>query len=456
MEINKLLSSYHFEKVAGIPYFFTKTQGLNGVIKYKIDDFYVEELFKKCIPVTNDELLRQFFPNKGNYLYVVIQKKNYSINELTNYIADRLRINKTYIGISGIKDKRAVTVQLVSLKNISAEHVNVLNSSRVQVLAYYYSYGPLHLGTHEGNRFIVSIRNIKLDKENIIKTCEEISETLQNPIPNYFGYQRFGIPRAVTHLIGRELLLGNFEKAIEIMLGHPDPDEPQETREFREIYESTRDLQTSIKYLPEKLYYEKMVAEYLLRHPNDYEGAISSLPVAAIRMFLEAYSSYIFNLLLTKRLQFGTNVFKGDLIAPLDGFTPVNYCWEAGKEITIEKANNLVLSGKAAIVLPVIGHRIKIGSGYVREFLNEILINEGIRLYDFKFVAGSKAVFLKGSYRNAFIKLINNIKYTVEEDLILDGQNLILEFSLPRGSYATIILREFMKSNSQGSYIGKI
>jgi tRNA pseudouridine synthase, TruD family len=456
MDFKKLLPSYDFEKKVGIPYFITNTPALNGVIKYKVDDFYVEELFKECIPVTNHEFLSKLFPNKGNYLYIVIQKKNYSVNELLDYISSKLRISKSYIGISGIKDKRAVTVQLLSLKNIKAEHVNILNSSRIKVLSSYYSYGPLHLGTHEGNRFVVSIRNIKIDKEKVRKICEELSSYLKGYIPNYFGYQRFGIPRAVTHLIGKELLLNNFKKAIDIMLGYPDPFEPEEIRFFRETYENTRDLKLSLKYLPESLYYEKIVVEYLLQHPDDYEGAISALPATSIRMFIEAYSSYIFNLLLNKRMELGTEVCKGDLIAPLDGLTPVNYCWEAGKEISIEKAEELISKGKATIVLPVIGHKIKLGFGYIRENLNEILINEGLRLKDFKFVVDSKPVFIKGSYRSVFVKLIGELKYYIEDDLILEGCNLILDFGLPRGSYATLVLREFMKSPSEGAYIGKI
>ncbi len=457
MTYDNLLPSYEFEKLMGIPYFFTSTQPIHGVIKYRIDDFYVEEIFKNGIFATQIDLLNNLFPNKGNYLYVVIQKRNLSVNELLDYISNKLRINKSSIGISGIKDKRAITTQILSLKGINSEHVKILNSSRVKILGSFYSYGPLRLGTHEGNHFIIIIRNIKLNKDKLI----EISSFLQNffnfnLIPNFFGYQRFGIPRSVTHLIGRELLLNNFEKAIDLILGYPDVYEPEEIRNFREVYNKTRDLNLCLKYLPSSLYYEKIVIEYLLQHQNDYEGAIAALPATTLRMFLESYSSYIFNILLTKRLSLGIEPIKGDLITPLNRYTPINYSWEIGREIDLDKAVKLISNRKATLVLPVLGYKIKLGYGLVRDILNEILINEGLRLKDFKFIVKNKPVIIRGSYRSAFVNLISKLRYTIEEDLILDGNALILDFSLPRGSYATIVLREYMKSPNEGFYIGKI
>jgi len=97
MTYDNLLPSYEFEKLMGIPYFFTSTQPIHGVIKYRIDDFYVEEIFKNGIFATQIDLLNNLFPNKGNYLYVVIQKRNLSVNELLDYISNKLRINKSSI-----------------------------------------------------------------------------------------------------------------------------------------------------------------------------------------------------------------------------------------------------------------------------------------------------------------------------------------------------------------------
>jgi tRNA pseudouridine13 synthase len=447
-----------FEKNMGIHYYITDTQPLFGIIKYKPEDFIVEEILRDGTILNIDGNFKLNFPDKGNFLYIVTLKRNLNIYELINSLVNNLRISHSYLGVSGVKDKRAVTTQLVSIKGYKKELIEQVKFKKIKILASAYSYGPLRLGTHLGNRFTVTIRKINLDKDTIYNISSEVTNTLNNiMIPNYFGYQRFGIPRPFTHEIGKALVLNDYEKAVRFLIGNPDPLEPEENKIARKIYDETNDPAETLKYLPSNLYYERIVLEYLLHHPNEYANALAKLPSSILRLFLESYSSYLFNKFLSERINsIGFNLNEGDLVSPLDNLSPINYVFEIGRNISKERALWLLEKSKVAIVLPVIGHRVKLNGGYMRDIENKILIEEGVRIYDFKVkLTDEKTVALKGAYRRIDLKLIHPIEFQIISDEIFNAHSLLLRFSLPRGCYATIILREFMKSPTPASYIGK-
>jgi len=141
----------------------------------------------------------------------------------------------------------------------------------------------------------------------------------------------------------------------------------------------------------------------------------------------------------------------------LDNLSPINYVFEVGKNVSKEKAQELIRKGKVAIVLPVMGYKVKLNGGIIREIENTVLIEEGVRPSDFKVrLTEEKTIYLKGAYRRIDLKLIHPIIFQPIQDDIFNTNALLLTFSLPRGCYATIILREFMKSPTPSSYIGKI
>jgi len=446
-----------FEKKVGIEYFITNTKPLFGLIKYKSSDFIVEEILWDGTVLSLNKPILLNLPNKGDYLYVVVAKDNLSINELINTLTNKLRIERSKIGISGIKDKRAITVQLLSLKGVKDVEISKLRFSKIKILSSSYSFGPLRLGTHLGNFFHVLIRNISLSKDEIKNICDKVIFQLTNSfIPNYFGYQRFGIPRPVTHLIGKYLLLNDFEKAFDYLIGYPDPLEPEEFRIARETYHKTHDVRETLKVLPENLYYEKIALNHLLHHNNDYIGAFSKLPNLALRLFIESYSAYIFNKALSIILKENLiNIENGDIVAINVNYNPSSYVFEVGYNISKDNAIKNIEKGKLIKVLPIMGYKVKIGGGIMKELLREILINEGVRQEDFKLRLNNKIIALKGTYRRIDIPFIYPLSYEIREDEIFKNNCVYLSFALPKGIYATIIIREIMKHNFEGAYIGK-
>ncbi|HLI46040.1 MAG TPA: tRNA pseudouridine(13) synthase TruD [Geobacterales bacterium] len=449
-----MLQAYEFEKELGIEFFASHSYPLLGVIKQSAEDFIVEEILRDGTILDVNGNFKFRLPNKGKYLYVAIKKRNITTSDVMIALMQKFKLKFSDIGVYGIKDRRAIAVQCFTLKNVVEKDVKDLKLRKVKPLACSLGYGPARLGQHLGNNFKVVIRNVPLQKDKVVEVLEEFKKV--SFIPNYFGYQRFGMPRPVTHKIGESIIKGDYEKAINYLVGFIDPLEPEDHIFARKIFMDTNDPAETLKYLPESLLYERMVLEYLLHHPKDYSGAISKLPAGALRLFIEAYSSYLFNRFLSSRLRAKLlSLEEGDLVSPLDYGLPVFYAFRVGTDIDKQRARELVEKNKLALVLPVMGYRAKLSGGVMGDMEREELVKDGIRPSDFKLWLGDKFVGLKGSYRRLDLKLLDELKYDLLEDQITGSYILSVKFALYRGSYATTYLREIMKQPFAGSYFGK-
>ena len=100
------------------------------------------------------------------------------------------------------------------------------------------------------------------------------NETVGQGIPNYFGLQRFGATRPVTHLVGECILRGDFEQAVVTYIGKEFPGEPEHVRAVRSAFFTTRDIQAALQDLPPQMSFERAMLHYLYQHPDDYSGAL--------------------------------------------------------------------------------------------------------------------------------------------------------------------------------------
>jgi hypothetical protein len=132
------------------------------------------------------------------------------------------------------------------------------------------------MGDLKGNRFTINVRDTDTDaaatKETVSQILSEIQET--GGFPNYYGIQRFGIARPVTHLVGEQIVRGDLRKAVEIYLFHPSEFEDDEVRNAREILSRCDGDYSSIDFiLPKLMGFEQTLVDYLRQNPG---GLITS------------------------------------------------------------------------------------------------------------------------------------------------------------------------------------
>ncbi|MEM2815621.1 MAG: tRNA pseudouridine(13) synthase TruD [Candidatus Bathyarchaeia archaeon] len=444
------------EKLIGMEVYSTKSQGIGGVIRYSPEDFIVEEVLvdgsTARIQGTKSQVSNCTVPTpKHPYLLCVLIKRNKDTLLAIENIAERLGINTNRIHIAGIKDTKAVTAQHITIEGITAESVQRLNIPSVEVYAIGYSRSKLSPSYLLGNSFQVIIRRIGRSrtfvKERINRALEELARV--GGVPNFFGHQRFGTTRPITHLVGKALIQGEIEKAAMIFLAKPSPYEHPESREARKILWETGDFKRALENFPKKLYYERVMLRHLAKRENDYIGAFRRLPKKLLRLFPQAYQAYIFNKFLSRRILFGLPLNKaeiGDCVVSLDptGLVNPKIC-ETADNANLSELNEAIKSGRKRLALPMVGFKHKLSQGLQGEIGRKILEEEGISLENFK-VKRIPELSLKGGIRSAITPLNSlRIDEISRDETKQRKWKIKLMFMLHRGSYASVFLREIMK-----------
>uniref|UniRef100_A0A915DEX0 TRUD domain-containing protein n=1 Tax=Ditylenchus dipsaci TaxID=166011 RepID=A0A915DEX0_9BILA len=219
--------------------------------------------------------------------------------------------------VAGTKDRRAITSQLVCAYRVTKEKLlkTASNLRGIWISNLHYSKQRLQLGSSNGNRFSVVLRDIGDVGEAELKG--RIEKWASGGFLNYFGHQRFGSCGVSTAEIGRLILSGKWEEAVKTIL------EPRETArgqllECLQKYQETGDAEQALKKLHMGQRYnliEGVVLSELKKNKDAFKNAIMALFRDARSLYVHAYQSLVFNKILTKRVQkYGTKVLEGDVL----------------------------------------------------------------------------------------------------------------------------------------------
>ncbi len=212
------------------------------IIKERPEDFIVEE-----IPTIK---LR----DEGRHSIFLMTKKGVSTQKAIEIIKRRLRLKNSQIGYAGSKDKNAVTKQWISIKK-NINHNMEFSNIRLEYLGK--SDERILLGNLKGNRFKIRVKNLSEDN---IRNVERVGEEFN--MPNYFGEQRFS---KSNEKIGELIIKRQFKEAVE---------------------ELSKE--------------NKLVRESIEKKPNDYLGALRSIPRQNLLMYIHSFQSYLFNEALSR------------------------------------------------------------------------------------------------------------------------------------------------------------
>jgi tRNA pseudouridine13 synthase len=442
------------EKVVGIEVYSTSGfSGISAIYKKRYKDFIVKEITStgQVLEIRGNDTTINFSENsKDRYTTFNLVKINKDTFGAIRMISRALKIHPNLIEVAGLKDKRSISVQKASIKGDQVEKLKKLKLKDIFFRGITPARKSVKLGSNRGNHFIITLRNIdkKVNEEKRIK--ELINELHTRGFPNYYGLQRFGTFRPNSHLIGRFILEGEYKKAYDEFVLATYSTELPESQLLREELKKTGDLEKAYNSFPEGLNYERAMIKYLINNPRDYEGAINHLPNYLIKLLISSFQSYLFNKMLSLRHKNEISIYKpikGDVFSILDddngNITKIKYTYGGLYDEFLREANNL---NRARIVMPLIGYDTNLDDfPLVKSLLLEILDKEQISaeifnnelLYTYEF---------KGSFRPIIVKPIGlKILEFTEDDIFQNKNKLKIEFSLQKGSYATLLLREIIK-----------
>lgn len=441
------------EKEIGIEVFASASQGISGLIKQVPEDFIVEEILldgsrAKRIPEPPSRL-----GGDSRYLICSLIKRNWETIFATRVIARKLGISEGRIQTLGLKDKRAVTAQHVSIESIKMEELKRIMSEGLMVQPLRYSPNMVFPHMLYGNAFHIAIRRIEHPCSVITDRTEATLNRLRSlgGFPNFFGHQRFGVMRPITHQVGKALAEGSLEKAALLFLAERSPWEHSVSRLARENLSRSCDFETALEEFPKNLFYERLMLSYLSKHPEDYTGAFRQLPSRLRRLFLHAYQSYLFNCFLSERAKREIPIEEpqsGDYVLKADSNGLPSRSHIKATSRNLEDLRQSVRKRRMCVGLPLIGFRQCTSEGVQGEIEHSILQREKMTLQDFH-VSSMPEVSAGGGLR-ATVAQIQGLRFEMPRDDELNSlsRKLELNFTLHRGCYATSFLREIMKPDN--------
>ena len=419
--------------------YITKTEGIGGTIKYYYEDFNVSE-----ISYFNSN-------SNGKYLIAELEKKNWDLNHCIKIISNKLNISYKRIGFAGTKDKRAVTRQKISIYNINKEQLESISIKDIHLKYLGYSNKKIEIGDLIKNKFEINIRFLKYNKQKTKLLIENITNEIISigGVPNYYGIQRFGDKREITHLIGYYILKRDYKQAVLTYLTSISCEEDEDTKKMRKYILKEMNFKEALKICPLYLSPERTLLDSLIKNNNNYLDSILNFPNNLFMMFIHSYQSQIFNCIISERLKRNLKLNEaiiGDIVCyQTKEKTPKISSIEKVTIDNIDGINNLIKKKRAYITAPLIGYDTIIASGIPGEIEKTIFEKTKLNISDFNFENEKNKNIHKFSSRGTRKEILLVVEPTFS--IVGDDNNFFvnMKFELPKGSYATTILREYIK-----------
>jgi tRNA pseudouridine13 synthase len=446
------------EKLIGIETYATRSLGIAGIIRSDFEDFVVEEVLvdgsKAEVNPSGSNIERSVLsssPEPNRYLLCVLVKRNWDTFSAVKAVADQLGISTKYVQVAGIKDAKALTAQHITIENVSARDIDKVHIKDIIVRPIGYTRNRLSSFYLLENHFQIIIRAIKHPKSTVKKRTASVVRELETlgGVPNFFGHQRFGTTRPITHLVGKAIIQGNFMKATMLFLAKPSPHEHPASRQAREELQATRDFKRALKDFPKQLRYERLMLKHLAKTSDDFVGALRRLPPKLVELFPQAYQSYLFNKFLSKRIEKGfplNNAVIGDYVANVQrSGLPMLAMYRVVSAETLAEINKAVEDGKMRLAIPLVGYKQRLSQGAQGEIEKQILCEEKTKPENFR-TPIMPEISLRGELRTALTPLSDfSLEQMPTGSSSSSDCKVKASFMLHRSSYATVVLRELMK-----------
>lgn len=402
--------------------YLSKIPGLGLSFFPTAQTFFVEEITSDGTVLGANQKIEKESPPTSKFAHFILQKSDWTTISAELAIAKALHITPKRLSHAGAKDRNATTTQLCSAFALEPSRLLSLHVKDLQINGAWGSGNPVRMGDLQGNRFTIIIPQAK----EKVEAVSEIYEDLKGAFPNYFGSQRFGSMRENTHEIGKLVMQGNFEEAVMSYLCDAKGETNESAVAARKELASTQDFASALNNFPRHLKYEKLMLHHLSTNPSDFLGAFQRLPRSLSLLFLHAYQSHLFNLMLDSRiLSQDFTAHEGEYYCATNPF--------GFPDIELGQGN--IKSKSSYLVCRLLGYETK--KEDLSEIEKEILEKEEISLSNFK-IPKFLGLSVKGTFRCALCPL---------KDFSFENETGTFRFCLQKGSYATVALREFLDKN---------
>ncbi len=381
-------------------------------LKQQPDDFHVEEI-------------TAISPTEGPFALYRLEKRGWSTPDALAALRRRWRVEPRRIAYGGLKDRHAHTVQYLTIfhgPRRNLHHHDITVEYVGQVAAAYTSHDI------QANRFRLTLRDLPPEAHSVIEA--RLDQLRREGVPNYFDDQRFGsVAGEGGEFIARLLVQGRFEDALRLALTAPyEYDRAAQKEEKRLLVAHWGDWPRLKDALPRG--HARSLVDYLRVHPGDFRGAVARLRPELRGLYLSAYQSHLWNRMLARWLRTHLRPEQLHAVTLRLGEVPFPHDLEPQEQREL-----------AALQLPLPSARLKLEEADPRgELVRAVLAEEGLELRQMQ-IKGIREMFFSRGERAALCVPQELSHQWAADDKHRGRDKLLLRFALPRGSYATLLVK---------------
>ena len=390
----------NLEEVVGIKGYLLNFPGIGGEIKSVPEDFIVREILPNGSVINDGSEIGNDVG--GMYIHFILWKRGIDTYSAIKKIGRICHHNEADFSFAGLKDAQAESFQRISVWAGKRECLIGINLTDMRIINPIRQKFAISIGDLVGNQFQAVIRNLQRSL-SIQQWGNFRKEAESTGFLNFYGLQRFGTKRPILHLVGKHILREEYLDAVNVYIGSTSKLENEKITLLRQLYNEKNSSSRLFDQFPSSYSFERMMLRGLKKKKSP-ERILKTLPKYFSRLALSAYQAFIFNKILQ-------HIYENyDAIHP-------------------------------HLKLPVVGYSTDLATldVKIREAVNEYLSIDGLSLQSFKHKYENFSS--KGTIRSAIVKPRN-----LKLNFISKAEDKIQAlFELPKGSYATIFLRELMK-----------
>ncbi|NPA49551.1 MAG: tRNA pseudouridine(13) synthase TruD [Thermodesulfobacteria bacterium] len=351
---------------------------------------------------------------EGAFALYRLSKRGATTWDVVGDLARRLRLKARDIHYGGLKDRHAVSYQYVTIKHGPRKDIK----GRNYLLEYLgQTRTPMSKAKLKGNFFRILVRDVETEGLE-----EEVRLVSRYGVANYFDEQRFGSARHGKGFAARELILGHYERALYLLLVEGSQYEMKRTEEFREcLRKNWPRVEACLELAPSP--WERRLLEFIASHKpskRTFKRALGLVDREYLLMLCHAYQAYIWNetvKLYLKRQ--GLRLY------------PVPYVM--GEHLFYREVPEEVWPELSSRKIPLPSPRLEL-EPEIKDLMEEVLRREGISSLE-KFRTLVKGAMFK-TYPREVVVVPQRLNFEKK-----GKREVLLEFFLPKGSYATIVLK---------------
>jgi len=385
-------------------------------IKHRPEDFIVVEQAR--LPLSQ----------AGPYAIYKVEKRGVTSLSVQVQIAAHLNRPQSDVQVPALKDKASIATQYLSLKGTGPSQIDGDGFSAEFVGR---SPRPLRPSDLTGNHFRLVLRDLTPDQATSITS--RLDEIARYGLPNYFDQQRFGSYSPGYGFIGKAILERDAEASVRAYLARPFIGDPPHVREFKQVAdERWGDWTGLMQVAPRPSNYRRLLT-YLKDHPDDYRKALNLIPRRLLSLFLVAYQSYLWNRIAVAYLD------QSLADTPCFDLTILDHRHPVYRHLPAPLQSELV---EMRLALPQ--HRAAYPQPTLAPAVRQVLASEGLDLNDLKARILQKA-YLPKSKRPLLLFPGEISPAQLEPDDRFPGRQAArVSFSLPSGSYATLVVKSLV------------